>query len=51
MSFKYISIGLLDFWPMPNAGDGDVGPATRSTSRNARAKSSLISLRTFCACK
>ena len=37
MSFKYISIGLLVLWPMPNAGEGDVGPATRSTSRNARA--------------
>ena len=37
--------------PMPNAGEGDVGPATTSTSRNARAKSSLISLRTFCACR
>ena len=51
MSFKYISIGSLVFWPSPNAGEGVVGPATKSTSRNARAKSSLMSLRTFCACK
>ena len=48
-SLRYIASGSAVFAPSSNATDGAVGVATKSNRSHAAWKSSLISVRTFCA--
>ena len=48
-SERYIASGLLVFSPNLNATDGAVAPSSRSASRYADRKASIIWVRTFSA--
>src|ERR1700686_1843611 len=51
MSFRYMATGSWVLAPSGNATVGDVAPKSASTFSKARLKSSMIRVRTFCACR